>query len=738
MPPKHADPAQLSDKDTNNYKMLVRVYDNREYSRGIRLADQILAHSPDHADTKGIKALCLHATAAQKSEPNDEAYALVKDGIRNNFRSSVCWHALGIMHRADKKPEDAMKAFRSAEKCDPTVAQERTNNVLRDLSSLAVHLRDWETFTEVRKKLLTKNSNVRANWICYAMGHHQLGNKKVAGGILDVMSTVMEIGDSGYERNEILLYRATLHVECGEPQKALDLIRKETITDKVEVIHIESKAYAALQDQAKAEEACWKLIDLADSERDVLFRLAEIRKIDKLTPFKFDRKNNGPYNVQPNAAFCALLDEASKKFPRCDAAKRLTLDYCPLDQFEDRLKKYCAPYITKMVPSILSVLKSLYHVPERVAIIERVFTAWESALKDGKPPTEIAAANAPRNPLLHLCVLEFLASHFMRKSDFANAHKFIDAAIAHTPTIEMLYLMRAKILMREGRREEAAEAAEKARVLDLQDKYVNSKAAKYFLRAGKIQEAEDRLRIFHRPSEVPDTYLTMFESQCRWYERELGDCYFAKGDVIGALHCYLLNERHARDDFEEVDTLQFHALKRGNIRPWLQTMNCFSHFDSAQFSMDLAPRLIRAYLALYDGGEEQAREKQIKREELPEKIRDPEDAARIARGKPLLFEPELTAPIARCGNYVQAMKTHCPDFVETHSLSFEVGIRAKRLLQCVAAVRSLERLQREYTATNQPVPKAAQAESIAELKQRLEAAKGDADPRVVALMAKNL
>ena len=60
-----------------------------------------------------------------------EAYELVKKALFKNMANFTCWHVYGILNRANKKFDDARKAYINALKAD-----EMNVNVLRDLSLL--------------------------------------------------------------------------------------------------------------------------------------------------------------------------------------------------------------------------------------------------------------------------------------------------------------------------------------------------------------------------------------------------------------------------------------------------------------------------------------------------------------------------------------------------------------------------------------------------------------------------
>lgn len=68
--------------------------------------------------------------------------------------------------------------------------------------------------------------------------------------------------------------------------------------------------------------------------------------------------------------------------------------------------------------------------------------------------------------------------------------------MAHTPSLPELSMVKARILKRAGDVDSALAAMTEARLLDGQDRFLNSKSAKYFIRADKIPEAEAVVGLF--------------------------------------------------------------------------------------------------------------------------------------------------------------------------------------------------------------------------------------------------
>lgn len=63
-------------------------------------------------------------------------------------------------------------------------------------------------------------------------------------------------------------------------------------------------------------------------------------------------------------------------------------------------------------------------------------------------------------------------------------------------------MAKAMVLKRAGDIMGAAETMEEARLLDGQDRFLNGKAAKYWLRAGEVKKAEELLAMFTKVSQA--------------------------------------------------------------------------------------------------------------------------------------------------------------------------------------------------------------------------------------------
>ncbi|XP_042370332.1 N-alpha-acetyltransferase 15, NatA auxiliary subunit-like, partial [Plectropomus leopardus] len=125
--------------------------------------------------TLAMKGLTLNCLGKK-----EEAYELVRRGLRNDLKSHVCWHVYGLLQRSDKKYDEAIKCYRNALKWDKDNLQ-----ILRDLSLLQIQMRDLEGYRETRYQLLQLRPAQRASWIGYAVAYHLLEDFEMAAKIVE-------------------------------------------------------------------------------------------------------------------------------------------------------------------------------------------------------------------------------------------------------------------------------------------------------------------------------------------------------------------------------------------------------------------------------------------------------------------------------------------------------------------------------------------------------------------------
>jgi peptide alpha-N-acetyltransferase len=82
----------LPTKEAALFRSVVRLYETKQYKKAIKAADQVLKKFPDHGETLAMKGLTLKHMGDRHK---DEAYDLVRRGLKADLRSHVCWHVYG-------------------------------------------------------------------------------------------------------------------------------------------------------------------------------------------------------------------------------------------------------------------------------------------------------------------------------------------------------------------------------------------------------------------------------------------------------------------------------------------------------------------------------------------------------------------------------------------------------------------------------------------------------------------
>ncbi len=260
-----ADQQKLPPKEALLFKQLLKLYETKQWKKAMKVVDQILQKFPSNGETIAMKGLINHSL-----KKKDEAIALIKKGVAFNMKSHVCWHVYGLYYRAEHKYNDAVKCYTQALKFDPNNQQ-----IMRDLANLQVQRRLYDGFTETRRKILVSKSNLRPNWIAYAIGNHLSGSHEKAISILDAFQKTTESEnskqekktlDEKFEDSELRLYRNQLLVESGQYEKALTHLKEieSEVVDK-QFWH-ETRGSLLIKTGKKAEaEAEYRSVCLCDA-----------------------------------------------------------------------------------------------------------------------------------------------------------------------------------------------------------------------------------------------------------------------------------------------------------------------------------------------------------------------------------------------------------------------------------------------------------------------------------------
>lgn len=520
-----------------------------------------------------MKALIISNQGQQ-----EEAFALAKEALKNDMKSHICWHVYGLLYRADKNYEEAIKAYRFALRIEPD-----SQPIQRDLALLQMQMRDYQGYIQSRSAMLQARPAFRQNWTALAIAHHLAGDLEEAEKVLttyeETLKTPPPVADM--EHSEAVLYKNTIMAEAGKVDKALEHLESVgyRCTDVLAVMEMKADYLLRLDRKAEAEAAYNALLERNPENSiyyDALIRAKGISEDD-------------------HKALKAVYDSWAEKTPRGDASRRIPLDFLEGDDFKQAADAYLQRMLKKGVPSLFANIKTLYtNTAKRDTVQELVEGYASKQAANGQ-------ANGDNTEFLS-STYYFLAQHYNYhlSRNLPKAMEYVDKALELSPKAVEYQMTKARIWKHYGNVEKAAEEMEKARLLDEKDRYINSKAAKYQLRNNENDKALDNMSKFTRNETVGGAMGDLHEMQCVWYLTEDGEAYLRQKKLGLALK--RLHAVYNIFDVWQEDQFDFHSfsLRKGMVRAYVDMVRWEDRLREHPFYTRVALAAIKAYLLLHD------------------------------------------------------------------------------------------------------------------------------------------
>ncbi|CAH2002073.1 unnamed protein product [Acanthoscelides obtectus] len=566
----------LPPKENALFKRILKCYEHKLYKNGLKFAKQILTNPKfsEHGETLAMKGLTLNCLGRK-----EEAYEYVRRGLRNDLKSHVCWHVYGLLQRSDKKYDEAIKCYRNALKWEKDNLQ-----ILRDLSLLQIQMRDLEGYRDTRYQLLMLRPTQRVSWIGYAMSFHLLEDYKNA---LSILATFLDQpqqpSNFDYEHSELLLYQNMVIQESGDLKGALKHLEtaQDQIVDKLTLKENLGELNLKLKQFDKAAEYYEQLIQRNPENTMYYKKLIEAKQL------------------QTSEEIVEFYLQYSEKFPRANPPRRLPLNYATGDKFRNLVDKYMRRALTKGVPPLFVDLRGLYGDKNKVEVIEELQLKYVDALKKWSKFSESEVNNGPKEPVSALLwVYYYLAQHYDYLKQTEKALSYIDAAIEHTPTLIELFIAKGRIYKHAGDPMEACSWLDEAQALDTADRYVNSKCAKYMLRADRVRDAEASCAKFTRDG-VP-AMENLNEMQCMWFQTECALAFQRLGKYGEALKKCHEVDRHFSEIIEDQFDFHTYCTRKMTLRSYVGLLRLEDVLRGHPFYFKAARCAIEVYLKLFD------------------------------------------------------------------------------------------------------------------------------------------
>ncbi len=253
---------------------------------------------------------------------------------------------------------------------------------------------------------------------------------------------------------------------------------------------------------------------------------------------------------------------------------RLELALLNGDAFKKLIKEYVANQIKQNIPSIFINIKFIYkmHQTNKVNCIEELITEFLYDLNSNKK-IEVVKKNNEKIIIdivpEFIWVYYFAAQHYDFMRNLEKALENINLAIDKTTSVVEFYMVKSKIFEHAGLYEKAAEAYEKAKKLDIGDRYLNAKHAKKYLRISNVEKANEVMKEFVRDPLI-DENIDHF--QCMWYETECAYAYMKNKNFIRAHRLFSSIAHHFNTIIEDQFDFYNYCLRRFMINHFAKVL----------------------------------------------------------------------------------------------------------------------------------------------------------------------
>ena len=512
--------------DTNNpeFQMALKEFDAKRYEKVEKLCDRMISKNPKDDQALALKGLNYYFL--QKPELGEK---ILKQALKANFKSPVAWHFYAIFHKEKGNYSQAMKSYNKALNFAPT-----NFNIIRDLSYMQLYLRQLDSFVQTCKLGVENKPGMLINWVTLAFSYSLVKDYKSA---LAALNSVEKLGKETLKKNdihELKLFNAMIQSKDKKYEEAMnylihfksELIDKPMVYDMIVQNAIKAKKYNIGLDY------CTKALNLnPDNINLILYYF-----IMKINQNDFQPKTyNDLLNIQENYKYLKdmteVLYELKNNYPKSKIIKNLELSFSQNEEFEKKFENYFITQLEITIPSIFINIQFIYKLqPHKIKIIQKILDKYNANIKSS------SKINDNLDLPIHVAWVYFYeAQHYLFLSELEEAINYINVAIDITPSVIEFYMVAAKIFKHSYMIDNYILAYDKARMLDVGDRYLNAKTAKIYLRSGDIEKNSELMKEFVSD---PLTEENIKFTETLWYLNECGGAFLIKKNIIRSHYCF--------------------------------------------------------------------------------------------------------------------------------------------------------------------------------------------------------
>ncbi|EDO07477.1 NMDA receptor-regulated protein 1 family protein [Babesia bovis T2Bo] len=220
---------QLTSKDVATFKTVMDLYNQKQYKKGLKTVEGLLAKHPKYGEALSFKALFLsHLEPSLENEIMD----LAKEGLKNDVKSYICWYVLGAIYKQRKLYKDTFKCFSMALRIDP-----KNDRLMKDISAIAIEIHDYVSFRKMAKQILEIKLKFYKEWMAFAFSQHLCQNIEGACRVAQEANTLFDgkYEVEPFELSSSMIYWASILEESGKYEECIKVLndKKNLILDNI-------------------------------------------------------------------------------------------------------------------------------------------------------------------------------------------------------------------------------------------------------------------------------------------------------------------------------------------------------------------------------------------------------------------------------------------------------------------------------------------------------------------------
>lgn len=467
-------------------------------------------------------------------------------------------------------------------------------NVWREQSYLQLYLRLYQSFLDTAKKCIDLKPNLVVNWVTYSFANYLQKNFVFAEKIIDSAINLVSQNETVKKEDifELKSYKLKLLILQEKSEDAIEYLIKNEADYLDKGNYNKDLAYLYIKTK-KFENAKTHLTNLIKTNPENMEYYIERIKI-------YLYENNKEEAANKVFSFTDLLEQGEKdksilkniydylvllkeEFKDCSSViKSMVLYRLQLASltketgFESEIKSYFKKYFETTNPSVIINISWIYdYQSDKVELISQIFS---ELLKEVTEKESVFGVDLI--PIISWFYFTY-AIHCKILKNYSEALDAINKAIDLTPSVIEFFIIKSTILKRVFLFKESEKAYEKARKLDIGDRYLNAKHAKAAIRAGNYMDGQKIMLEFVKET-IDDEHLD--HTQTTWYIVEVAASNLRNGEyaVADRLLNALINVFHSlyEDQFDFFN----YCLRRNVVCHLIDSMNYLDRvFDHSHF-----------------------------------------------------------------------------------------------------------------------------------------------------------